>query len=134
VVQSLVSYSRRPGAANLLGLVGYLRQPGNPVVWWLVGVGVAFGCDIALGDVLLPLAEDHWGATSSITAAIALLHQWAGVFGIDEPARRGLVHRVLRVSTGVVLALLAVLVGRWVSRAECAEQGCGLGVLNQDPA
>ena len=62
----------------LIGLVGYLRQPRSPVVWWLVGVGVAFGCDIALGDVFLPLAEDHWGATSSITAAIALLHQWCG--------------------------------------------------------
>ena len=61
----------------LIGLVGYLRQPRNPVVWWLVGVGVAFGCDIALGDVFLPLAEEHWGTTSSITAAIALLHQWA---------------------------------------------------------
>jgi hypothetical protein len=62
----------------LIGLVGYLLQPRNPVVWWLVGVGVAFGCDIALGDVFLPLAEDHWGTTSSITAAIALLHQWCG--------------------------------------------------------
>ena len=50
----------------------------RPVVWWLVGVGVAFGCDVALEDVFLPLAENHWGATSSITAAIALLHQWCG--------------------------------------------------------
>jgi DNA-binding NarL/FixJ family response regulator len=31
--------------------------------------------------VFLPLAEDHWGATSSIIAAIALLHQWAGAAG-----------------------------------------------------
>ena len=62
----------------LIGLVGYLRRPRSPVVWWLVGVGVAFGCDVALGDVFLPLAEDHWGTTSSITAAIALLHQWCG--------------------------------------------------------
>ena len=29
---------------------------------------------------------------------------YTGVFGIDEPARRGLVHRVLRVSIGVVLS------------------------------
>jgi signal transduction histidine kinase len=36
---------------------------------------------------------------------------YTGVFGIDEPARRGLVHRVLRVSIGVVLAVLAVLAG-----------------------
>ena len=82
----------------LIGLVGYLRQPRNPVVWWLVGVGVAFGCDIALGDVFLPLAEEHWGTTSSITAAIALLHQWAGaaapvagvgLIGLFPSGRRG---------------------------------------------
>jgi hypothetical protein len=51
----------------LIGLIGYLRQPGRPVVWWLVGVGVAFGCNIALGDVFLPLAAEHWGSTSSVT-------------------------------------------------------------------
>ena len=62
----------------LIGLIGYLRQPRRPVVWWLVGVSVAFGCDVALGDVFLPLAEYHLGATSSVTAAIALLHQWFG--------------------------------------------------------
>ena len=53
----------------------------NRVVWWLVGVGVAFGCDVALGDVFLPMAENHWGATSSITAAIALLDHWFAVAG-----------------------------------------------------
>jgi signal transduction histidine kinase len=62
----------------LIGLIGYLRLPRQPVVWWLVGVGVAFGCDVSVGDVFLPLAADHWGTTSSITAAIALLHQWLG--------------------------------------------------------
>ena len=63
----------------LIGLIAYLRQPGRPVVWWLVCVGVAFGCDIALGDVFLPLAAEHWGITSSVTAAIALLSLWFGV-------------------------------------------------------
>jgi signal transduction histidine kinase len=63
----------------LIGLIGYLRQPGRPVVWWLVGVGVAFGCNIALGDVFLPLAAEHWGSTSSVTAAIALLYLWFAV-------------------------------------------------------
>jgi len=63
----------------LIGLIGYLRQPGRPVVWWLVGVGVAFGCSIALGDVFLPLAAERWGSTSSVTAAIALLYLWFGV-------------------------------------------------------
>jgi signal transduction histidine kinase len=63
----------------LIGLIAYLRQPGRPVVWWLVGVGVAFGCNVALGDVFLPLAAEHWGTTSSATAAIALLYLWFGV-------------------------------------------------------
>ncbi len=63
----------------VIGLVGFLRQPENRVVWWLVGVGVAFGCDTALGDVFLPMAENHWGVTSSITAAIALLDHWFAV-------------------------------------------------------
>jgi signal transduction histidine kinase len=63
----------------VIGLVGFLRQPGNRVVWWLIGVGVAFGCDTALGDVFLPMAENHWGDTSSITAAIALLDHWFAV-------------------------------------------------------
>ena len=31
------------------------------MVWWLVGVGVAFGCDTALGDVFLPMAETPLG-------------------------------------------------------------------------
>ena len=65
----------------VIGLVGFLRQPGNRVAWWLVGVGVAFGCDVALGDVFLPMAENHWGVTSSITAAIALLEHWFAVAG-----------------------------------------------------
>ena len=65
----------------VIGLVGFLRQPENRVVWWLVGLGVAFGCDVALGDVFLPMAENHWGVTSSFTAAIALLDHWFAVDG-----------------------------------------------------
>ena len=38
---------------------------------------------------------------------------YTGVFGIDQPARRTFVHRVLRVSIAVVLALLAILAGCW---------------------
>ncbi len=48
------------------------------MVWWLVGVGAAFGASTALGDVFLPMAERHWGTGSSMTAIIALLCQWAG--------------------------------------------------------
>ncbi len=65
----------------VLGVAGFLRQPANRMVWWLVGVGVAFGCDAALGDVFLPMAENHWGVTASATAAIALLEHWFAVAG-----------------------------------------------------
>jgi hypothetical protein len=70
-----------PMSFLVLGVAGFLRQPKNRMVWWLVGVGVAFGCDVALGDVFLPMAENHWGVTSSITAAIALLEHWFAVAG-----------------------------------------------------
>ena len=65
----------------VLGVAGFLRQPENRMVWWLVGVGAAFGCDTALGDVFLPMAETHWGVTSSATEAIALLEHWCAVAG-----------------------------------------------------
>ena len=70
-----------PTSFLVIGLLGFLRQPENRVAWWLVGVGVAFGCEMALGDVFLPMAENHWGVTSSITAAIALLDHWFAVAG-----------------------------------------------------
>ena len=44
----------------VVGGIGFLRRPENRVVWWLVGVGAGFGCDVALGDVFLPMAENHW--------------------------------------------------------------------------
>jgi signal transduction histidine kinase len=65
----------------VLGVAGFLRQPENRMVWWLVGVGAAFGCDTALGDVFLPMAETHWGVSSSATEAIALLEHWCAVAG-----------------------------------------------------
>jgi signal transduction histidine kinase len=65
----------------VLGVAGFLRQPENRMVWWLVGVGAAFSCETALGDVFLPMAENHWGVTSSVTAAIALLEHWSAVAG-----------------------------------------------------
>jgi cyanate permease len=33
------------------GAIGFLRRPDNRVVWWLVGLGAAFGAQTALGDV-----------------------------------------------------------------------------------
>jgi signal transduction histidine kinase len=70
-----------PMSFLVLGVAGFLRRPENRMVWWLVGVGVAFGCDAALGDVFLPMAENHWGVTSSATEAIALLEDWLAVAG-----------------------------------------------------
>ena len=62
----------------VVGLIAFLRRPENRVVWWLVGVGAAFGASTALGDVFLPMAIRHWGAGASVTALVALLVQWAG--------------------------------------------------------
>ena len=70
-----------PMSFLVLGVAGFLRQPENRMVWWLVGLGVAVGCDTALGDVFLPMAENHWGVTASATAAIALLEHWLAVAG-----------------------------------------------------
>jgi signal transduction histidine kinase len=70
-----------PMSFLVLGVAGFLRQPENRMVWWLVGLGVALGCDAALGDVILPMAENHWGVTASATAAIALLEHWLAVAG-----------------------------------------------------
>jgi signal transduction histidine kinase len=60
------------------GAIAFLRRPENRVVWWLLGVGAAFGASTALGDVFLPMAIRHWGTGASMTALIALLCQWAG--------------------------------------------------------
>ena len=62
----------------VIGAIAFLRRPENRVVWWLVGVGAAFGAQTALGDVFLPMAIRHWGTGASMTALIALLCQWAG--------------------------------------------------------
>ncbi len=70
-----------PMSFLVLGVAGFLRQPENRMVWWLVGLGVALGYDSALGDVFLPMAENHWGVTASATAAIALLEHWLAVAG-----------------------------------------------------
>src|SRR5450755_1007323 len=63
----------------VIGAVGFLRRPDNRVVWWLVGFGAAFGAEVALGDVFLPMAERHWGFSAPVTVLAALVCQWAGV-------------------------------------------------------
>ena len=56
-----------------------------------------------VSDVLSPLGL----ATTVGWMLVALFY--TGVFGIDEPARRAFVHRLLRTTIAVVLALLAIL-------------------------
>ena len=53
-------------------------------------------------------------ATTLGSLLVALFY--TGVFGIDEPARRVFVHRVLRATIAVVLAVLAILVGLLTSQ------------------
>src|ERR1700684_952420 len=45
----------------VIGLIGFIRRPENRVVWWLLGVAVLFGCSVALGDLFLPMIENHLG-------------------------------------------------------------------------
>ncbi len=61
-----------------VALVGFLRRPDNRVVWWLLGLSVAFLAEVTLGDIFLPMAARHLGTTSSVTAALAIVRQWAG--------------------------------------------------------
>ena len=74
------------------------------------------------GEVLTPLAL----ATTVGSMLVALFY--TGVFGIDEPARRAFVHRVLRVSITVVLALLAILAGVLTSLAAPAAVAVAVAV------
>jgi signal transduction histidine kinase len=103
----------------VIGAIGFLRRPENRVVWWLVGVGAAFGAQTALGDVFLPIAERHWGTGASITALVALLCQWAGT--ANEVAVIGMIglfpsgrpqrgyERVVIWTSAVVAVLLPLL-------------------------
>ena len=74
------------------------------------------------GKVLAPLAL----ATTVGSMLVALFY--TGAFGIDEPARRTFVHRVLRVSIAVVLALLAILAGVLTSLAAPAAVAVAVAV------
>ena len=115
----------------VLGVVGFLRQPENRMVWWLVGVGAAFGCDTALGDVFLPMAETHWGVTSSATEAIALLEHWCavagpvaaiGLFGLFPTGRPERAYERVVIWTVVLAAFLLPLLEA-VSEASIAPVG-----------
>jgi signal transduction histidine kinase len=62
----------------VIGVIGFVRRPGNRVVWWLLGVATLFGCEVAIGDLFLPMIGNHLGVTSPVTAAVALLGKWIG--------------------------------------------------------
>jgi hypothetical protein len=109
----------------------YRRTDGTSrrqIRWLLFGIAASLSLWIPAG-ALWQLADPGSTAASVTSELLSGLAEvitlgsvlgalfYTGVFGIDEPARRGLVHRVLRVSTGVVLALLAVLVGVLTSLA-----------------
>jgi signal transduction histidine kinase len=115
----------------VLGLAGFLRQPENRMVWWLVGVGIGFGCDTALGDVFLPMAETHWGVTSSATEAIALLEHWlavagpvagVGLFGLFPTGRPERAYERVVIWTVVLAGFLLPLIEA-VSEASIAPAG-----------
>ena len=120
-----------PMSFLVLGVAGFLRQPENRMVWWLVGVGVAFGCDAALGDVFLPMAENHWGVTASATAAIALLEHWfavagpvagVGLFGLFPSGRPERAYERVVIWTVVLAGFLLPLLEA-VSEANIAPAG-----------
>jgi signal transduction histidine kinase len=72
-------------------------------------------------------ALSYLGLAATLGSLLAAMF-YTGVFGIDEPARRAFVHRVLRVSIAVVLAVLAVLAGVLVSMAAPAAVAVAVAV------
>jgi signal transduction histidine kinase len=114
-----------------IGLAGYLRQPGRPVTWWLADTGAAFAGDVSIGDVFLPMAENHWGVTSPATATIALAHHWiaiaapvaaVGLIGLFPSGRPERGYERAAVWT-VALAGLLIPLLEAVTRADIAPAG-----------
>ena len=73
-------------------------------------------------EVLSPVAL----ATTVGSMLVALFY--TGAFGIDEPARRAFVNRVLRISITVVVAALAILIGVLTSLVAPAAVAVAAGV------
>jgi signal transduction histidine kinase len=114
-----------------VGLIGYLRRPSHRVVWWLLSVGVAFGGDVAIGDVFLPMAERHWGTGSPGTVAVALLGQWlaagtavasVGLVGLFPSGRPERGYERAAIRTLVLVAVLSPLLNA-VTSADIAMAG-----------
>ena len=70
--------------------------------------------------------SDVAGFTTMGSLLVALFH--TGVFGIDQPARRAFVHRVLRFWVGAAIALLAVVAGVLASLAVPAAAAVAVAV------
>jgi signal transduction histidine kinase len=109
----------------------YRRTDGaqrRQIRWLLFGITASLSLWIPAG-ALWQLADPDSTAASVAAELLSGLAEvttlgsvlgalfYTGVFGIDEPARRAFVHRVLRVSIGVVLSLLAVVAGVLTSLA-----------------
>ncbi len=114
-----------------IGLAGYLRQPSRAVTWWLAGTAAAFCGDLSIGDVFLPMAENHWGVTAPATAAIALVHHWVaagspvaavGLIGLFPSGRPERGYERVVIWTAVLAGFLLPLLEA-VSLADIAPAG-----------
>ncbi len=125
----------------LLGL-RYRRTDGaqrRKIRWLFLGMAVSFGLWIPAA-LLWQLADPDNAAAAAASGMLAYLGLastlgsllvalfYTGVFGIDQPARRAFVHRVLWVSIAVVLAFLAVLAGVLASRVAPAAVAVAVAV------
>jgi hypothetical protein len=103
----------------------YRRTDGaqrRKIRWLFLGLAVSFSLWVPAA-LLWQLADPDDAAAAAASNVLSFLGLattlgsllvalfYTGVFGIDEPARRVFVHRVLRVTIAVVLAVLAILAG-----------------------
>jgi signal transduction histidine kinase len=124
------TYPVWPVIGVILLALRYRRTDGaqrRRIRWLFLGLAVSASLWIPAA-LLFQLADPDNAAAAAASAVLSILGLTAtlgsllvalfytGVFGIDQPARRAFVHRVLRVSIAVVLAVLAVLAGVLASR------------------
>jgi signal transduction histidine kinase len=108
----------------------YRRTDGaqrRKIRWLFLGLAVSFSLWVPAA-LLWQLADpddataaaasnvlSYLGLATTLGSLLVALF-YTGVFGIDEPARRVFVHRVLRATIAVVLAVLAILAGLLTSQ------------------
>ena len=90
--------------------------------WLLIGVTASFGLWVPV-YVFWWEADPQGAAASALATALSAVAMWtvvvamlmalfySGVFGIDEPGRRALVRRVLRLAIAIVIVIVAVTAG-----------------------